>query len=139
MLKPGGLIGVREEDRDSMILAPHDPLLEQAYQLGARFWQHGGGDPFLARQHRRLLREACFTGIVATASTECWGNTEATQYWGEFVARIILEPIFSDQAIALGWVDRQTLEAMAAASRAWGRHPDAYLAWICCQAVAWKG
>lgn len=139
VLKPGGLIGVREEDRGSLIMAPHDPILEQAYALTTRLWQHGGGDPFLARNHRRLLREAGFTCIKATATTECWGEAEATRYWGDFVARFIQEPIYADWAISLGWAAKQTLEEMAAASRAWGRHPDAFLAWICCEAVGWKG
>ncbi len=138
VLKPGGLVGVREEDQGSRIMAPHDLILEQSYQLYYRFWQHNGGDPFLARRHRWLLREAGFTRITVTASTECWGNAEATQHWGETWARAILEPDFADRTTALGWADRQTLEEMAVASREWGKHPDAFLAWVCCEAVARK-
>ena len=139
VLKPGGLVGVREEDQGSRITASHDPIIEQANQLYIRFWQHNGGDPFVARHHRRLLREAGFTRISATASTECWGDAEATGHWGETVARMLVEPTFADEVIVLGWADRQSIGEMAAAFRAWGQHPDAFLAWICCEAVAWKG
>jgi ubiquinone/menaquinone biosynthesis C-methylase UbiE len=138
VLKPGGLIGVREGDMGSYISAPHDPTVDQFALLYYRFWQHNGGDPFLARHHRRLLREAGFTRIAATASTECGGDGEATQYWGEGLARLILEPTFADRIISLGWADRQALEQMAAATRAWGSHPDAFYAVVSCEAVAWK-
>jgi SAM-dependent methyltransferase len=138
VLKPGGLVGVREEDQGSLIIAPHDPLVNQWIHLYYRFWQYGGGDPFLARQHRRLLRECGFTRIRATASTECWADAEATESRGELIARLTLEPVFADQVIALGWADGATLEQMAAAIRTWGRHPDAFFAWVCCEAVGWK-
>jgi hypothetical protein len=36
---------VREEDQGSRIIAPHDPIVEQSYQL-YHFRQHNGGDPF---------------------------------------------------------------------------------------------
>jgi ubiquinone/menaquinone biosynthesis C-methylase UbiE len=138
VLKPGGLVGVRESDMGSAIRAPHDPIVEQWVQLYYRFWQHNGGDPFMARNNRQLLREAGFTDIMATALTECRGDVEAMQYWGEGLARLTLEPTFADRVIALGWADRQTLEKMAATLRAWGTHPDAFFAVIYCEAVGWK-
>ena len=139
VLKPGGLVGVRDSAEESGILAPHDPIVEQFVHLYYRFWQHSGGDPFLGRHHRRLLREAGFTRIVATASAGCCGDAEATQRFGETLARLALEPHVADRIIALGWADRQTLEKMAAALRAWGTHPDAFQANVCCEAAGWKG
>jgi hypothetical protein len=85
-----------------------------------------------------LLREAGYTRITVTASTECWGDAEATLRGSETWARVILEPAFADRVVALGWADRQTLENMAAAIRAWGKHSDAFMAWVCCEAAAWK-
>lgn len=66
---PSRPAAVREEDSGSMIVAPHDPRAERAYELARRLWRLGGGDPFLARHHRKLLREAGFTRIAASAST----------------------------------------------------------------------
>ena len=46
-------------------------------------------------------------------------------------------PLFA-QAIALGWIDRTTLEDMQARIRRWSAHPDAFLATLRCEAVGQK-
>lgn len=138
MLKPGGLVGVREEDNGATIVAPHDPIIDEALELYWRYWRHGGGDPFFARRHRQVLREAGFTRITVTASADCIGDSESTHSWGELAAQIWLEPVFADEVIGLGWADLQTLEKMVSALRAWGQHPDALFARLWCEAVAWK-
>jgi hypothetical protein len=45
---------------------------------------------------------------------------------------------FAAQVTARGWADAPTLEAMAAAWRAWGEHPDAFYERLACQVVGWR-
>lgn len=138
VLKSGGVLGVREEDQGSNIYTPLDVRLNQALELFLKVWKHQGGDPFVARRHRALLREAGFARIVASASAEYWGAPEATRAFGELSASIFEDSHFTEPAIAQGWADHETLEELAQAWRTWSKHPDAYFARVCCEAVGWK-
>lgn len=138
VLKSGGIVGVREEDQESNIYTPPDVALDKAIELFLKVWKHQGGDPFVARRHRALLREAGFARIVASASAEYWGTPEATRAFGELFASIFEDPHFTEPLMAQGWADNVTLEKIAHAWRAWSEHPDAYFARVCCEAVGWK-
>jgi hypothetical protein len=138
VLKPGGVVGVREEDRGSSVIAPHMPLIEQSLELYYRLWRRNGGDPNNGRNHRSQLRQAGFTDIRASASAFCRGNPEETSSMGVSFSNRFLEASFTDQVIDLGWTDRATLEKMSTAWREWGGHPDAYVALVWCEAVGWK-
>jgi ubiquinone/menaquinone biosynthesis C-methylase UbiE len=138
VLKPGGIIGVRNVDQGSNIYSPTDPLLDQAHALYFKRWKDIGGDPFGARHSRALLREAGFVNTKGSATTECWSTEDGIRSWGELFASIVEAPAFSDHVIAQGWADRPTVERIAAALRAWGTHPDAFWARIYCEAIGWK-
>lgn len=48
VLRPGGIVGVRDCDWGGRIHAPATALLEQWYALTVRIRQRNGGDPFMA-------------------------------------------------------------------------------------------
>ena len=54
--------------------------------------------------------------------------------WAEWIENL---PLF-DRAIAEGWVDRATLDEMAAELREWAAQPGAFCATAGCRAVARK-
>ncbi len=139
VLEPGGVVGVRDADYGGAVFAPFDALVDQVNQLVIRLHKHNGGDPYVGRRHRELLREAGFTRNTATAWAGCNGTLEATRFWGQFLARRLLEPHYGGRMIELGWINQSTLEQMSAACRAWGQHPDAFSTWTMCEAVGWKG
>ena len=58
VLRPGGVLGVSDSDFGSTLLWPADPLVEQTHALYLRWWRHTGGDPYLGRRLRALLRSA---------------------------------------------------------------------------------
>ncbi len=49
VLRPGGVVGVRDADWASGIFWPRDVLMDLAYDLYARVWTHNGGHPNLGR------------------------------------------------------------------------------------------
>jgi SAM-dependent methyltransferase len=81
VLRPGGIAGIRDPDNGGRILAPAIPLLEQWYELALKIRQHNGANPFMARNHRRLLLDAGFARAEATCiRMECrntGGNTNS--------------------------------------------------------------
>ena len=136
VLKPGGVIGVREEDTGGVLFSPSTPTLDESMELYVRCWKHNGGDPYFARRHRAVLREAGFVRVEGMATCEYYGTPEATRAIGEVMARFIRSSI--QTAVQLGWVDEATVEKIGAAWKSWGEHPDAYLAMVRCEAVGWK-
>jgi hypothetical protein len=60
VVKAGGLVGVREEDTGGIVFAPSNALLDQSWDLYVRSWKENGRDPYFARRHHAVLREAGF-------------------------------------------------------------------------------
>jgi SAM-dependent methyltransferase len=137
VLKPGGVVGLRDVDEGATVLAPASSLLEQARALELRILQHHGWDPFVGRQHRRLLHEAGFGGSIGEATTYAGGTAETTnRYAATWRARFESVSHFRI-AIEQGWATNELLAAMAEEITVWGGHPDAFFAMTVCSALAW--
>jgi hypothetical protein len=137
VLKPGGLLGLRDDDWGAYFWEPTDPLIELAVGLVVKVWEHNGGDPFYPRHQRRLLREAGFARTAGSASAGYRGTPEETRGWAEVVIAHNRAPAFVQTVLEQGWADEATLAATDDALRAWGEHPDAYQAVMMCEAIGW--
>ena len=78
VLKPGGIVGVRSSDFAGVLIAPANPRIDKAFELYCRFRQHNGGDPYIGRRQRALLRQAGFNNTKGLVSCDYWGTTEET-------------------------------------------------------------
>jgi len=138
VLKPGGILGIRDADRAGEIFWPQVPalvnLLETTWN---RLMQHNGAAPFIGRRLRSLLNEIGLKRVEASASFECHGTPESVQFAGDGAADYF-SGTFADQVIELGWLDRAEIENVKAAWKAWGENPDAFWARSWCEAVGWK-
>jgi SAM-dependent methyltransferase len=136
VLKPGGVIGVRDQDWETTLLAPPSPLLEEWKQLRSRVHNLGGGDAFRARNSRQLLLEAGFVRTEGSASVTSAGTMEATRQQAVFSVAQLAGT--GKRAIKEGWIDEAKLEAMRKEIEAWGERPDAFYVRTWCEAVGWK-
>ncbi len=138
VLRAGGVAGIRTIDVGGQLLAPPMPELEAYFALKDRVWQHHGSDRRLGRHLRRVLRQAGFVRVEASASYDCYGTASEVEAFAlSEMARIRSTPAF-DEAVAAGWIDRATLNTMLAAWQQWAEHPDAFCAMALCEAVGWK-
>jgi ubiquinone/menaquinone biosynthesis C-methylase UbiE len=137
VLKRGGVVGLRHGQRDRWIVTPDNPLEEEFRRLHDRLWIRNGGDPYFGRHQKRLLREAGFVRIEASASCEYYGAPEAVRALIESVA-IPMTLQLADRFIELGWVDQEKIDATIKAFREWEENPDAFVAWPMCEAVGYK-
>jgi SAM-dependent methyltransferase len=137
VLKPGGVVGIREEDWGTCVWEPGDALLDRARALWLRAWQHDGGDPYYPRHQRRLLREAGFERTVGSATASSFGAPEQTRWFAGVFSALLEQPAFVRTVIDQGWADEATLIAVRDAVRAWGEHPDAYCAIAFPEAIGW--
>jgi ubiquinone/menaquinone biosynthesis C-methylase UbiE len=138
VLRPGGVVGIRNVDFDGHLLTPADPLLMRFWQLlGAQF-ERNGGNAYLGKQQRALLRQAGFVQVQASASYDCYGTEQTSRFWAGMIAGYILEEKSVKQFREYGLAERSELERMSEAWQAWGEKPDALFADAYGEAVGWK-
>jgi len=137
VLKPGGVLGIRDADRAGEIFWPQDPALMQLHETWNRLMQHNGANPFIGRQLRSLLNELGLKRVEASASYECHGTSESVQMAADLAASYF-SGTFADQVIKLGWMDRSDIDNVKTAWKVWGDNPNAFWARSWCEAVGWK-
>lgn len=125
VLKPGGLVAVRDVDWATAAYWPPDPWIDRFIELHMRTWYRNGGEPRMGRQLRALLNAAGVTEVRITAAVWCYATPEETVEWGEaYAARLLTSPMGA-LPVEYGYATRADIEAMAAAFRDWAVHPDA--------------
>lgn len=138
VLKPGGFVGVREEDRGADLIYPLTSELQQAFDLLMQVWLAGGGDPYLPRRYRPLLRAAGFARTQISATCEVRAEPTSARLYARAIASFFRDAEIIDLAAMKGWADRAKLETMYAAFIEWADHPDAFWCETWCEAVTWK-
>lgn len=138
VLRPGGVLGVRDCDWASGIVAPADPALTRAAALYEQIWRHNGGHPDCGRHLRGWLRDAGFARVQTSASFRWDGSAAESRAFGELLGHRFTLPNFVEPALTNGWADRAELSRISAGCLAWSRRPDAFAAMVMCEAVGWK-
>ncbi len=131
VLRPGGLIGVRDPDGGSTVYDPGGAGLYQVSELG-KLLAWGGRDPRTGRRNRGLLRAAGFARCEGFADCEYAGAVDTVEAFAETQAKW---PAAWAEA---GLGDRPTLQRLAQEYLEWGRSPDAFWAMMWCSAIGWK-
>jgi hypothetical protein len=116
------------------IFTPVTPLLEQWWTLRPRILEHNGGQP-LGRDHRRRLLDAGFIRAEAWASVANAGSLAATRQHAAFFKAQLAG--MARMAMAEGWLDQSTVDAIAEEFDTWAERPDAFSARIYCEAIGW--
>jgi ubiquinone/menaquinone biosynthesis C-methylase UbiE len=135
VLKPGGVVGVRSPDWGGFLIAPSNNELNAAIVYYKQLQQRHGGNPFVGRELRTLLRQSGFGQIRASASYECY---EPLNVIGDYLALRIEASKTVDQAVDKGWTDARSLSRMSRALRDWSQHPDGWFAQSWCEAIGVK-
>ena len=138
VLRPGGLLGVRDCDWASGIYAPADVDVARAVALYDQIWRENGGHPNGGRHLRRWLRDAGFARVQTSASFRWDGSAADSRAFGELLGHRFTLPNLVEPALANGWADRRDLTRISAACLAWSQHPDAFAAMVMCEALGWK-
>lgn len=135
VLKPGGVIGVRDPYFGTAVIEP--PLFKEKDALVLRVRELSGGSPYYARRQKQLFLDAGFVNIKAFAFVEYNEDDESTSDYAEAVAEVLNDPVTMTVAREEGLADERRLQEMIAEVLAWGRNPAAFRAVIDCAAVGW--
>jgi ubiquinone/menaquinone biosynthesis C-methylase UbiE len=118
VLRPGGLLAVRDSDYGSFIWAPSDPLLDRWMAVYHDVCRRNGADADAGRSLPAWVRAAGFTHIEASSSTWTFAEARDRAWWGELWAERVLKSSFAEQAVRYGL---STGEELASISRSWRR------------------
>jgi len=113
VLKRSGLVGIRSPDWAGWLIHPANPLLDEAFRLFKEIQIANGGNPYVGRALKGLLRESGFSNMSVSASYE----------------------IFDDPVTFVEWLanclevrGHTKLRKNAQELRAWCENPDALIA-----------
>jgi ubiquinone/menaquinone biosynthesis C-methylase UbiE len=128
VLRPGGLLAVRDSDYGGFVWMPADTRLDRWLELYHRITARNGAEADAGRHLAAWVRAAGFGELEVTTSTWTFADPEARAWWGGLWADRVVLSAFADQAVGYGLSSRDELGELAAAWRQWADHPDGFFA-----------
>jgi SAM-dependent methyltransferase len=138
VLKPGGVIGVRDVDLGGFLFAPDKGMLERAIIVFSESWKYSGGDPRIGRRLGELFYDAGFVEVKVSASYEYYNDPDGCRLIAQSYTSAFSEDRHVEYAIANGLANKEELESMNEAYHIWCELPGAFHARSHCEAIGWK-
>lgn len=136
VLVPGGVVGVRDADYQTMVAWPREPQIDRWRDLYHTVATRNGADADAGRRLPSWLREAGFEDIVTTGTAVIFADAESVRNWGTSWAERIVASSLATQAVEYGLATREELDAISAGWRRWADAPDACFMYTNVECVA---
>ena len=136
VLRPGGVLAVRDSDYGGFVWAPADPLLDRWMQLYHDVCRHNGADADAGRSLLGWAQTAGFTEIAAEQLDVDVRRAESRRWWGELWADRVVSSSLAEQAVEYGLSSHPELEAIAAAWRQWLEQDDGFFVVVHAELIA---
>jgi ubiquinone/menaquinone biosynthesis C-methylase UbiE len=137
VLKPGGVLAVKEFDHGGDLLYPVSPDLLAGIDLYNRLRRHNGHDPDGGRKLLGLLQQAGLRDVTVTATYDTVADPAVLPQVGGVLAALVSEA-FAEPLQRLGWATPEVIERITQAWREFPTQPGAFYAMAWCEALAWK-
>jgi SAM-dependent methyltransferase len=137
VLKPGGVIGVKEFDHGGDLVHPPDPAIEKYGELYLRLRRENGHDPEGGRKLGALLLEAGFSDLRFTAVYESFADAKTLGGFAYVSAGLLAEG-WGEAFTSHGWATTEDISEMRTAWQRFAAFPGAIFAAAWGEAVAWK-
>ena len=128
VLRPGGILAVRDSDYGAFVWAPADPLLDRWLALYHEVTARNRAAADAGRFLRGWVQTAGFTDVRASSSTWTFADPEDRAWWGGLWADRVRLSAFAEQAVAYGLTDATELGAISEAWLRWADAPDGFFA-----------
>lgn len=129
VVRPGGLIAVRDADYAGMHWAPDSPLLDQWLSVYRKVAKANDAEPDAGRHLVRWAREAGLTDVIASVDSWLFASPARRAWWGSTWAERVVSSSLAEQAIEQGFASADELEAIADGWRTWVAEQDG---WFVC-------
>jgi SAM-dependent methyltransferase len=136
VLRPGGVLAIRDGDYAGFVWAPRDPRLERWLELYHQVTARNGAEADAGRFLLGWAQAAGFADVVASSSTWTFADPESRAWWGGLWADRIRLSAFAEQAKGYGLATSAELEEIAGAWRHWAAQPDGYIALLHGEVIA---
>lgn len=130
ILRPGGLIAVRDADYGTMTHYPPTQEIDLWLELYHDVARANGGEPDAGRRLGEWVASAGFVSPRAGSSTWTYATGAQRREWADLWADRVVESRFGDRAVELGFADRATLARIAEGWRRWAATENAWFAFI---------
>ena len=126
VLRPAGVLAVRDGDYGSIVWAPADPRLNRWLEIYHHITKRNRVEADAGRYLLGWVQEAGFTDVRANSSAWTFADPESRTWWGTMWADRVQLSSFADQALAYGLADRDELAAIDDAWKQWMAKPDGF-------------
>jgi len=130
VLRPGGLLAVRDADYGTMVHAPTDPTLARWLDLYHKVTAANGGEADAGRFVLSWVVRAGFKDPMVSTRTTTYATVEERVAWGGLWEVRVIASDFADHATKNGFATRAELEKISDAFRRWTDQPDAFWAFL---------
>lgn len=136
VLKPGGIIGIKDFDHSGDIVYPLDPAVEKYGELYLRLRRENGHDAEIGRKVGTLLLAAGFSDLKFSAVYEPFTGPAAEGFAQVSIG--LLYEGWSDEFLGRGWTTPEDIQEMIAGWRRFASFPGVIFAAAWCEAIARK-
>jgi ubiquinone/menaquinone biosynthesis C-methylase UbiE len=137
VLKPGGVIGVKEFDHGGDIVYPLEPAMAKYDEFYLRLRSEYGHDPEGGRKIGAFLYDAGFRDVKMSASYELLSEPKSLRGVAQVFIGLLAEG-WSDAFQSRGWATTEDITAMSDAWLRFAEFPGALFAAAWCEAVGSK-
>jgi ubiquinone/menaquinone biosynthesis C-methylase UbiE len=124
VLKPGGLLAVRDSDYAGFIWSPRYRSLERWNDIYHAVCRRNGADADTGRLLPALVRQAGFGVEEVSSSTWTFADEATRTWWGGVWADRCRESSFAAQAVEYGIAEASEISSIADSWRRWAAEPD---------------
>ncbi len=136
VLRPGGLLAVRDADYGTMVHSPAIPALDQWRDLYVEVAREVGGEPYAGRFLAGWVIESGFEIVDVTTSTWTYADSDRVAAWRDLWIDRLLRGRLGRMAVETGRIDRAGLEDLVEGWRAWAAADHPFFAFLHGEVVA---
>ena len=126
VVRPGGVVALRDADYGGMIWAPTDPKLSQWMDLYQQMTKKNNVTANAGRHLFSWVSQASFSSVEVTSSTWTFATPDTRQWWGGLWAERIQKSTFSDQVLQHNLATQGLLDDLSKAFKKWAEQPDGF-------------
>lgn len=139
VLKPGGIVAVRDADYGTMVHAPHDARLDRWLDLYRRLARRNGAEADAGRRLLGWVQAAGFEDPTVTTTTWTYATPQAISAWRDLWIGRLTEGRMARDLVDLGFAGEEELVDLVAAWTDWARAPSPFFAFLHGEVVARSG
>jgi ubiquinone/menaquinone biosynthesis C-methylase UbiE len=136
VLRPSGVLAVRESDYGAFLWAPEDPRLSRWMQLYHEITRANHAEADAGRHLASWIRQAGFEAMEVTSSNWTFHTREERAWWGQLWADRVRHSGFARQGLEYGLTTTDELEEVADAFDAWALDDDGVFVVVHVEVVA---